>query len=165
MDVFTKNCESMPKRGGQYSKTWLTASVHSWVPTMFKVLFVSQHTGSAATRSQCSEAGDICPICQGDYRDPRALLCQVEPDFFFVFASAVCSFGIKLMCQMHSVFLEHDILLPFCFAAHILWRMHRSVVQPREELPSLPHCDHWEGLQMAGWSYVLTPADLLMWQI
>ncbi|XP_026227047.1 E3 ubiquitin-protein ligase RNFT1 [Anabas testudineus] len=35
-----------------------------------------EHTGTAATRSQCSEAGDVCPICQAEYREPRVLLCQ-----------------------------------------------------------------------------------------
>lgn len=40
--------------------------------------------------------------------------------------------------------------------------MHRTVVQPGEELSSLPHCDHREGLQMEGRSNISTPADLLI---
>ncbi|KAJ0062023.1 hypothetical protein NL108_014918, partial [Boleophthalmus pectinirostris] len=38
--------------------------------------FLFQQTGAAATRSQCSEAGEVCPICQGEYRQPRSLHCQ-----------------------------------------------------------------------------------------
>lgn len=32
--------------------------------------------GAPATSAQCVEAGDICPICQADFKQPRVLLCQ-----------------------------------------------------------------------------------------
>lgn len=41
-----------------------------------RICLKGEQTGTAATRSQCSEAGEVCPICQGEYRQPRVLLCQ-----------------------------------------------------------------------------------------
>lgn len=61
---------------------------------------------------------------------------------------------------MFSLSKPTDIV--FCCAAHILWWVHCSVVQPGEELPSVPHCDHTESLQMERWSHILTPTDLLI---
>ncbi|KAF0034238.1 hypothetical protein F2P81_014304 [Scophthalmus maximus] len=42
------------------------------------VLCSSQSYGVRAGSQQCSEAGDVCAICQADFRDPVALLCQVR---------------------------------------------------------------------------------------
>lgn len=38
-----------------------------------------QNSGVAATKSQCCEAGDVCPICKAAFREPQALPCQVKP--------------------------------------------------------------------------------------
>ncbi|KAJ1092272.1 hypothetical protein NDU88_005383 [Pleurodeles waltl] len=35
-----------------------------------------QKYGVRATSQQCSEAGDICAICQADFKEPCALMCQ-----------------------------------------------------------------------------------------
>ncbi|KAM4616095.1 E3 ubiquitin-protein ligase RNFT2 isoform 1-T1 [Polymixia lowei] len=40
------------------------------------ILCSSQSYGVRASSQQCSEAGDVCAICQADFRDPVALLCQ-----------------------------------------------------------------------------------------
>ncbi|XP_033828719.1 RING finger and transmembrane domain-containing protein 2 [Periophthalmus magnuspinnatus] len=42
----------------------------------FVILCGTQSYGVRAGTQQCSEAGDICAICQSDFRDPIALLCQ-----------------------------------------------------------------------------------------
>ncbi|RLV97805.1 hypothetical protein DV515_00011451 [Chloebia gouldiae] len=44
-----------------------------------KVLCTPQSYGVRATSQQCSEAGDICAICQAEFREPLILLCQVSP--------------------------------------------------------------------------------------
>ncbi|XP_051682597.2 E3 ubiquitin-protein ligase RNFT2 isoform X4 [Oryctolagus cuniculus] len=41
-----------------------------------KLLCTSQNYGVRATGQQCTEAGDICAICQAEFRDPLILLCQ-----------------------------------------------------------------------------------------
>ncbi|XP_054899615.1 E3 ubiquitin-protein ligase RNFT1 [Poeciliopsis prolifica] len=41
-----------------------------------RIFLAGEHTGSAATRAQCDDAGDKCRICQGEFRDPRVLICQ-----------------------------------------------------------------------------------------
>lgn len=40
------------------------------------ILCSSLSYGVRANNQQCSEAGDVCAICQSDFRDPIALLCQ-----------------------------------------------------------------------------------------
>uniref|UniRef100_G1TW05 Ring finger protein, transmembrane 2 n=1 Tax=Oryctolagus cuniculus TaxID=9986 RepID=G1TW05_RABIT len=37
---------------------------------------LEQNYGVRATGQQCTEAGDICAICQAEFRDPLILLCQ-----------------------------------------------------------------------------------------
>ncbi|KAK9391608.1 RING finger and transmembrane domain-containing protein 2-like [Crotalus adamanteus] len=41
-----------------------------------RVLCAPQSYGVRATNQQCSEAGDICAICQAEFRDAVMLLCQ-----------------------------------------------------------------------------------------
>ncbi|XP_030648843.1 E3 ubiquitin-protein ligase RNFT1 [Chanos chanos] len=41
-----------------------------------RVFLSAEHNGAPATKAQCSEAGDVCSICQADFREPRVLLCQ-----------------------------------------------------------------------------------------
>ncbi|XP_009090473.1 RING finger and transmembrane domain-containing protein 2 [Serinus canaria] len=41
-----------------------------------KVLCTPQTYGVRATSQQCTEAGDICAICQAEFREPLILLCQ-----------------------------------------------------------------------------------------
>lgn len=37
-----------------------------------------QNYGVRATGQQCTEAGDICAICQAEFREPLVLMCQVS---------------------------------------------------------------------------------------
>ncbi|XP_032899012.1 RING finger and transmembrane domain-containing protein 2 isoform X4 [Amblyraja radiata] len=38
--------------------------------------FKTRSCGVRATSQQCSEAGEICPICQAEFREPVMLVCQ-----------------------------------------------------------------------------------------
>ncbi|XP_034494396.1 RING finger and transmembrane domain-containing protein 2 isoform X2 [Ailuropoda melanoleuca] len=40
------------------------------------LLCTSQNYGVRATGQQCTEAGDICAICQAEFREPLILMCQ-----------------------------------------------------------------------------------------
>ncbi|KAK0143265.1 RING finger and transmembrane domain-containing protein 2 [Merluccius polli] len=40
------------------------------------ILCSAQSFGVRASSQQCGEAGDVCSICQNDFRDPLVLLCQ-----------------------------------------------------------------------------------------
>lgn len=44
----------------------------------FSLPSVKQNYGVRATGQQCTEAGDICAICQAEFREPLVLMCQVS---------------------------------------------------------------------------------------
>lgn len=48
----------------------------SGIRKAFAVLCSSQSFGMRASSQQCSEAGDVCAICQTEFREPIALHCQ-----------------------------------------------------------------------------------------
>ncbi|XP_016391900.1 RING finger and transmembrane domain-containing protein 2-like [Sinocyclocheilus rhinocerous] len=48
----------------------------SGIRKAFVILCSSQSYGTRASAQQCSEAGDVCAICQSEFREPIALLCQ-----------------------------------------------------------------------------------------
>uniref|UniRef100_A0A9J7XP09 Ring finger protein, transmembrane 2 n=2 Tax=Cyprinus carpio TaxID=7962 RepID=A0A9J7XP09_CYPCA len=48
----------------------------SGIRKAFVILCSSQSYGTRASAQQCSEAGDVCAICQTEFREPIALLCQ-----------------------------------------------------------------------------------------
>ncbi|XP_072099004.1 E3 ubiquitin-protein ligase RNFT1 isoform X1 [Mobula birostris] len=53
--------------------------IYNWWSSFRKALqsfFRKQHCGIVATKHQCSEAGDVCPICQTEFREPILLVCQ-----------------------------------------------------------------------------------------
>ncbi|KAM8975204.1 E3 ubiquitin-protein ligase RNFT1 isoform 2-T2 [Pelodytes ibericus] len=48
-----------------------------WKSANIMAMFFTRPTyGTAATKRQCSEADEICAICQAEFRKPTALICQ-----------------------------------------------------------------------------------------
>ncbi|KAG9492790.1 hypothetical protein GDO78_000995 [Eleutherodactylus coqui] len=43
---------------------------------VLRLFFTQPNYGVAATKRQCSEAGDICAICQAEFTKPTVLICQ-----------------------------------------------------------------------------------------
>lgn len=41
-----------------------------------RIFHNKEHNGVLATKNQCAEAGDDCPICQAEFREPCLLACQ-----------------------------------------------------------------------------------------
>ncbi|XP_032563243.1 E3 ubiquitin-protein ligase RNFT1 [Chiroxiphia lanceolata] len=43
---------------------------------VLRIFFTRPHYGVPASKRQCSESDDICPICQADFQKPILLICQ-----------------------------------------------------------------------------------------
>ncbi|XP_057182541.1 RING finger and transmembrane domain-containing protein 2 isoform X1 [Triplophysa rosa] len=48
----------------------------SGIRKAFVILCSSQSYGMRASAQQCNEVGDVCAICQAEFKEPIALLCQ-----------------------------------------------------------------------------------------
>ncbi|KAA0716854.1 RING finger and transmembrane domain-containing protein 2 [Triplophysa tibetana] len=48
----------------------------SGIRKAFVILCSSQSYGMRATTQQCNEVGDVCAICQAEFKEPIALLCE-----------------------------------------------------------------------------------------
>ncbi|XP_056602387.1 RING finger and transmembrane domain-containing protein 2 isoform X1 [Triplophysa dalaica] len=48
----------------------------SGIRRAFVILCSSQSYGTRASAQQCNEVGDVCAICQAEFKEPIALLCQ-----------------------------------------------------------------------------------------
>ncbi|XP_051787276.1 E3 ubiquitin-protein ligase RNFT1 isoform X3 [Erpetoichthys calabaricus] len=48
----------------------------SSIQKALQVFLNKQRYGVMATKHQCSEAGDVCPVCQAEFCDPCLLVCQ-----------------------------------------------------------------------------------------
>ncbi|KAI5613329.1 RING finger and transmembrane domain-containing protein 2 isoform X1, partial [Silurus asotus] len=71
----------------------------SGIRKAFLVLCSSQSYGIRASTQQCSEAGDVCAICQADFREPVALLCQRGRQIPTIESFAIESYCIEVDCN------------------------------------------------------------------